>query len=448
MTLLYTKILHSINNQVTERDATDIARALGVLVSQGTITAGEKLPPIRAVAKELGVSTSTVAEAWSLMRNHGLINTDRRRGTTVREIAKSGRSRYWRVPMEPGTLALDLSTGTPDPLLLPRIDPILERIHSSLEVSSYLDPPVLPALQTELRSRWPYDAPALSVLDGANDCLDRIIRSQVRLGDIVIVEDPTYPLLLDLLDLAGAHIVGVPLDDEGPILEAVKVAMQSKPAAMIIQTGAHNPTGLSLTQQRANDLAKLLTGTDTILVEDEHAGATADRPAVSAGALLPDQVFRVHSFSKTYGPDLRIAAMSGPAEALREIDERRQMGPGWTSRLLQRVLLEMLRDSEVDEQIAHASRQYQFRRESLSNALAATGIDVVESHGLNLWVPVQHEQLAAVGLAANGIGVAPGEPFRVNLKAEHLRVTSAIVREGFDEVADAIATMSNISGAR
>lgn len=445
---MYSKILHSINKQVTERDATGIARALGALVSQDLVAAGEKLPPIRAVAKELGVSTSTVAEAWSIMRNHGLIHTDRRRGTTVREVAQSGRSRYWRVPMEPGTLALDLSTGTPDAQLLPRIDPILEKMHSSLEVSSYLDPPVLSALEDELRARWPYDPPALAVVDGANDGLDRIIRATIRLGDVVIVEDPTYPLLLDLLDLAGAEIVGIPLDDQGPDLAAATTAMTRKPAAMIIQTGAHNPTGLSLSQQRANELAGLLAGTDTILIEDEHAGATADRPAVSAGSVLPDQVFRVHSFSKTYGPDLRIAAMSGPAEAMRNIEERRQMGPGWTSRLLQRVLLEMLQNPEVDAQITNASQQYQFRRESLTRALAEHGIDVVESHGLNLWVPVQHEQLATVGLAANGIGVAPGEPFRVKTKAEHLRVTSAVVREGFDEVAQAIANMSNVSGSR
>lgn len=446
--MLYTKILEKLLAEVTERDAQGIARALGALVSEGSISAGEKLPTVRAVASGLEVSTSTVAEAWSQLRDHGVISTDRRRGTTVRENPKGGRSRYWRVPMEPGTLALDLSTGTPDPHLLPRIEPILEKIHSSLEVTSYLDPPVLSALGDELRVRWPYEPPALAVVDGANDGLDRIIRSLIRLGDVVVVEDPTYPLLLDLLDLAGAETIGVPLDDEGPELGAVVKAMERRPVAMIIQTGAHNPTGLSLTQGRADELAEILRPTDTVLIEDEHAGETADRPAVSAGASLPDQVFRVHSFSKTYGPDLRIAAMSGPAEAIREIEERRQMGPGWTSRLIQRVLVEMLRNPEVDAQIAHAAHEYQFRRESLSGALAAQGISVVESHGLNIWVPVQHEQLATVGLAANGIGVAPGEPFRVHLTEGHLRVTSAFVREGFDEVATAIAKMANVSGTR
>ncbi len=445
---MYSKVFEKLLAEITNRDAQGIARTLGALVSSGAVSPGDKLPPIRSVATQLGVSTSTVAEAWSVMRDHGIIETDRRRGTTVRTLPKSGRSRYWRVPMDPGTLDLDLSTGTPDPLLLPRIEPILEKIHSDLEVTSYLDPPVLPALAEELRQRWPYEAPGLIVVDGANDGLDRIVRSIVRLGDTVIVEDPTYPLLLDILDLAGAQIVGVPLDEEGPSLDAVAEAMTSKPVAMVIQTGAHNPTGLSLTQGRADALARLLEGTNTVLIEDNHAGATADRPGVSAGAILPDQVFRVHSFSKTYGPDLRIAAMSGPTEAIKEIGERRQLGPGWTSRLIQRVLVEMLQSAEVDEQIALASQQYQHRRESLILALADRGIEVGDSHGLNIWVPVAREQLATVGLAARGIGVAPGEPFRVHSTNDHLRVTSAFVRDGFADVADAITRVATIDGSR
>lgn len=421
------------------RDATAIARAIGVLITREEIAAGDKLPTIRAVAKQLGVSTSTVAEAWTMLRNHGLIDTDRRRGTTVRAFPGHGRSRYWRVPMAPGSLELDLSTGTPDPLLLPRLEPILAKIHTDLEVTSYLEPPMLPALEHQLRTQWPYDAPAMAVIDGANDGLDRIIRSIVRVGDIVLVEDPTYPLLLDLLELAGATIVGIPLDTEGPDLAAIAAGLELAPRAVVIQTGAHNPTGVSLTQERANAIAGLMMDRNTILVEDDHVGATADRPAVSVGAALPDRVFRIHSFSKTYGPDLRIAALSGPIEGMRDIEQRRQLGPGWTSRLTQRILLEMLRSIDVDAQIQHASNEYRARRLALRSALADRGIIIGESHGLNLWVPVAQEQMATVALAARGIGVAPGEPFRVSKPGQHVRLTVANMRGGVDQLADAVA---------
>lgn len=444
---MYTNILDRLHTAVIDRDAADIARAIGTLITDDVIASGEKLPPIRSVAKALGVSTSTVAEAWTIMRSHGLIATDRRRGTTVRPHPGHGRNRYWRVPMTPGTLELDLSTGTPDPLLLPALEAILAKIRTDLDVTSYLDPPLLPELEIELRSRWPYDAPAMAIVDGANDGLDRVIRSTIRLGDTVIVEDPTYPLLLDLLDLAGANIIGVPLDSEGPCLEAIAVALGVQPAAMIIQTGAHNPTGTSVTRERALAIAELVRTTSMIVIEDDHAGDTADRAAVSLGCQLPEQVFRVHSFSKTHGPDLRIAALSGPVDGIQEIEHRRQLGPGWTSRLIQRILLEMLRSDEVEAQVQLAADEYRRRREALREALSSRGVEVGESHGLNLWVPVPREHAATVALAAQGVGVAPGEPFRVNAMSQHIRVTSAHVRDEFDHVASLIAQLSDrVSG--
>ncbi len=422
--------------------------AIGAMISSTSIEPGEKLPPIRQVAAALGVSSSTVADAWTILRTHQMIDTDRRRGTTVRHTAHNNPKRYWRVPMPTGTLALDLSTGTPDPQLLPRLEPILERINSGLELTSYLDPPVLGPLEDALRERWPYDAPSIAVVDGANDGLDRIIRSTVKLGDRVIVEDPTYPLLLDLLELAGALVIGVPLDEEGPRLDALTDAMQHTPTAMIIQTSAHNPTGISLTPKRAAAIADLLAPTSTILIEDDHAAASVDHPVVSLGSKLPDRVFRIHSFSKTYGPDLRIAALSGPAAAIKDINERRQLGPGWTSRLLQRILLEMLRSREVDAAIANAASVYQDRRDKLANELDARGITINAGSGLNMWVPVEREQLATVALAAQGIGVAPGEPFRVATTDEHLRVTTAYLREGFDDIATKIVAAASITGSR
>ncbi|MEZ5340304.1 MAG: aminotransferase class I/II-fold pyridoxal phosphate-dependent enzyme [Acidimicrobiales bacterium] len=296
---MYTKLLSELAVRATARDATSIAQALGAMVSEEVLRPGDKLPPIRTVAATLSVSSSTVAEAWSIMRAYRMIDTDRRRGTTIRAKPRSARKRYWRVPTAPGTLRLDLSTGTPDPLLLPPIEPILARIQSTLEVTSYLDPPVLSPLETELRARWPYEPEAIAVLDGANDCLDRVIAATIKLGDLVVVEDPTYPLLLDLLELAGADIIGVPLDDEGPILQPLALALAQKPVAMFLQTGTQNPTGVAFSQRRADAIAALVAPTKTLLIEDEHAGASSASDVVSTGTILGPQVVRIHSFSKT-----------------------------------------------------------------------------------------------------------------------------------------------------
>ncbi|MDH3296131.1 MAG: aminotransferase class I/II-fold pyridoxal phosphate-dependent enzyme, partial [Acidimicrobiia bacterium] len=438
----------ALEDRARTLDADGIAKAVGAMVSAGELEAGDGLPPIRTVARQLGISSSTVSAAWAIMRRHGIIHTDRRRGTTIRPFASHGRNRYWQVPITGRNLDLDLSTGTPDPELLPPLEPILTKIQTDLRVMSYLDPPVLPELEEELFARWPYRAQALTVLDGANDGLDRVIRSIVRLGDLVVVEDPTYPLVLDHLEQAGAEIIGIGLDDQGLIVEDLAAVLPREPRAVVIQTGAHNPTGIAMTSERANDLASLLAPTDTIVIEDDHVESSDVDADVSLGCSLAHQVYRIQSFSKTYGPDLRVAAVAGPEGGIDKIQQQRQMGPGWTSRLIQRILLEMLRSNEVSVMVDRAAELYALRRQRLSSELDKEGIVVEGDRGLNLWVPVVSEQLATVALAASGIGVSPGQPFRVHTVDPHIRVTSANVRAGFAAVAQAIAAAADNRSAR
>ncbi len=438
----------ALDSREPGRDAESIAKAIGRLVTDGELAEDDKLPPIRTVAGHLGVSSSTVAAAWSIMRRHGLIHTDRRRGTTVRPFVAHGRNRYWQVPNTGRRLDLDLSTGTPDPELLPPLEPILAKVQADLDVTSYLEPPVLAELDGELRQRWPYDPPALTVVDGANDGLDRVVGAVVRLGDVVAVEDPTYPIVLDQLELAGAEIAAVRLDEEGPRLDDLADALTRKPAALVIQTGGHNPTGTVLSPVRAKAIAKLVAGTGTVVIEDDHVGAMVAGAAVSLGSELPDQVYRIRSFSKIYGPDLRVAALAGPTDGIDAISRRRQMGPGWTSRLIQRILLELFADDDVGRLVAEAADTYAFRRAELGRELTDRGLTVQVGEGLNLWVPVESEQLTTVGLAADGIGVSPGAPFRVQSREPHIRVTATNVRSDFATVAGAIAVAAHPNSHR
>ncbi len=437
-----------IEERAKSLDADSMAKAVGAMVSDGELQAGDALPPIRTVAKHFGISSSTVSAAWTIMRRHGIIHTDRRRGTTIRPFASHGRNRYWQVPITGRRLDLDLSTGTPDPELLPPLEPILAKVQVDLEVMSYLDPPVLPELEQELVARWPYQPEALTVLDGANDGLDRVISSVIRLGDVVVVEDPTYPLVLDHLEQAGAEIIGVEVDDEGLSVEGLAAALTRKPQAVVLQTGAHNPTGVALTRRRADELAQLLAPTEVMVIEDDHVESSDHRSDVSLGTSIPDRVYRIQSFSKTYGPDLRIAALAGPEHGIDIIQQQRQMGPGWTSRLIQRILLEMLRSEEVAKIVDSGAAVYAERRQHLADELRQRNIALATGRGLNLWVPVQSEQLSTVALAASGIGVSPGQPFRVQTDAPHIRVTSANVRQDFGRIADAIAAAADNRSVR
>jgi DNA-binding transcriptional MocR family regulator len=148
----------------------------------------------------------------------------------------------------------------------------------------------------------------------------------------------------------------------------------------------------------------------------------------------------VRSFAKSHGPDLRLAAMSAPAELAARVMMLRQLGQGWSSRLLQRVLLALLTDRSSIESVARARSAYGERRAGLVTALASEGLPVGGTDGINIWVPVVDETATVVRLAGQGIGVAPGAPFAVLPgQPPHIRVTAGLLAGDYDAVARAIA---------
>lgn len=416
-----------------------VANAVSRAIRAGVLTPGSTLPPIRAVASELGLSPTTVSAAWSLLARSGTIQTDGRRGTKIAQL-HPGSARYRRALERKSPFALDLSTGVPDRALLPDLVPVLGNMTSSLVPGSYLDEPVVPELIAALREDWPYPAEHFSVVDGAMDAVELAARALVRFGDRVIVEHPTFPLLLDQLEANGAEVVGVPVDEQGMVPGMLSEALQTPAALVVLQPRAQNPTGVSLSKARAAELAKVLENSEALVIEDDSAGYVAWTPEISLGQWLPDRTVHIRSFSKSHGPDLRLAAMSGPAAVMREIASRRQLGQGWTSRLLQKILLGLITEEQSINQVEHARREYHRRRESMVEALRQHGVDVAGADGLNIWVPVADESAATVRLASQGIGVAPGSPFAASsLPSSHIRVTVASVTESIPELAEMIA---------
>lgn len=421
--------------------AGSIARSIASLVRDDVLQPGDRLPTVRALATSLDIGRSAVTDAWGILARHGVIETARRNGTVIRDRPGRGRGRYWSVPAEPGTLRIDLSTGTPDTQLLPPLGPALRRVSDNVEISSYVDPPVLPALDAELRRRWPSDPDAITVVDGALDALDRLVSALVALGDVVLVEDPTFPPLLDMLELAGATVIGIPVDEHGPIVDHVRSALDRRPTACFFQPYAHNPTGASLTPERACELATALGDSPEPpwVIEDDHtAGLFHGAPSI--GQHLTDRSITIISFSKTHGPDLRIAAVGGPAGVLDGVIERRRLGPIWTSRLVQELLLEMLTDDATNRLIVEARSEYRRRREHLGELLGAAGLHPATGHGLNLWLPVDDEQRTTWALAVDQIGVAPGRPFAVTEPERgHLRISLGNARTNdLDQIARSV----------
>ncbi|NYG06754.1 DNA-binding transcriptional MocR family regulator [Phycicoccus badiiscoriae] len=443
--------LSALEQRLDQPTAKGLAHAVSAAIRDGVLSAGDRLPPIRTVAAQLALSPTTVSAAWGLLARSGAVSTDGRRGTTVLDQRGPSGGRYRQALRHESDFTVDLSTGVPDPRLLPSLGPVLAQLTSS-PTGSYLDDPVLPELAAVLRADWPCAATDLAVVDGAMDAMDLIVRTSLRYGDRVVVEDPGFPPLVDLLESVGVQLVGVHLDAEGLVLAGLEAALAEPVAAIFLQPRAQNPVGVTMTATRAKAIADLLEGSETLVVEDDSAAGLSAADLASIGRWRPGHTAYIRSFSKSHGPDLRLAALSAPPALHRAITARRELGQGWSSRLLQQVLLGLLTSPAAQDEVAAATATYAARRAHVVDALARRGIEVPGSEGINIWVPVHDETAAVVRLASQGIGVAPGAPFRLGAPdgapegGGHLRVTVGAAGDDLDGLAQALADAALAGG--
>jgi DNA-binding transcriptional MocR family regulator len=433
-------VLDEVASRLREPTARGLAGAVSRAIGDGALEPGRKLPPIRTVASALRLSPTTVNAAWQLLARSGAIRADGRRGTVVTEPRATGPRRYRQALHEHASFPMDLATGVPDPALLPDLGPALRRLHT-IAPSSYLDEPVLADLETLLRESWPFPPERVAIFDGAMDAMDQLACASLRLGDRVVVETPCFPPLLDLLDALGVEVLGIGLDAAGPVPAQLRAALAARPTAVFLQPRAQNPTGASWTPQRARELATVLAASPaTLIVEDDSANDISASRLISLGAWLPDQTVHLRSFAKSHGPDLRIAAAGGPAAVLDPVLERRLLGQGWTSRLLQHMLLDLLTDPVSVAAVTKARREYGRRRRLICDALRREEVPVDGGDGINLWLPVADEHAALISLASEGIGAAAGAAFQVEpVVRGYVRVTVGLVTGDHAGVAGRLA---------
>ncbi len=427
-----------IAEAVAESTADGIAQSIEVLVARGTLAGGTRLPTVRSLARALTVSPTTVAAAWQQLVTAGVVETRGRAGSFV--VETTGASRRSWLSGQPGRYRLDLSTGSPDTALLPDIGEAIRRAVAQT-AGSYMEPVVLPELEAAIRSDLPFQAQALTVVDGAIDAMDRTLAQVLRRGAGVVVENPCFPPIAELVVEHGGRLLPVPVDRGGMMMSALELTSSHDPTVLVYQPRANNPTGISTDPSRLDQMATFVSQHPRLFViEDDSSGDVATAAPSTLATRFPDRVVHVRSYSKSHGPDLRMAAVAGPTAVIEAIVERRLLGPVWTSRILQRTLLELLTDPASTETVRGAGRKYDRRRRTLTELLESKEVFVGGTHGINMWIPVDDERDAMVVLASHGVGVAPGTPFQLLAgEAPHIRLTLAREPDSWEELATQVA---------
>jgi DNA-binding transcriptional MocR family regulator len=413
--------------RITGDTAAELVESVERAVAAGELTPGERLPSIRRLALEVGLSPVTVAAGLAELRRRGVVVSEPRRGTRIGERPPLGSARA-AVPVPPG--ARDLSLGNPDPSLLPDLARALT--HTELPVRLYGEPAALPELAALAAKQLREDDIAGAtpcIVSGALDGIERVIDAHLRAGDRVAVENPGYVALFDLLRARGLTLDPVAIDSRGMRPSGLKAALARGASAVIITPRGQNPTGAALDRQRAGELRDVLArAPGALVIEDDHLGPVAGSE-LHTTVSGRERWAATRSVAKTLGPDLRLAVLAGDPQTLARVQGRQQCGPGWVSHLLQRLVLGLWRDADVLALIERAGVTYTARREGLLGALRAQGIAATGASGLNVWVPVQDETGVVGALLQRGWVVAPGAPFRLAASPPAIRITIATLAE-------------------
>jgi DNA-binding transcriptional MocR family regulator len=424
--LQYNNINRVVQSWIRGTTAVAIAASVERAVHAGTLGAGQALPTIRALAARLRVSPVTVAAAYRLLRARGLVAGDGRRGTRIRPSHPTPAVRAAESRVAEGVV--DLATGNPDALLLPPLDSALRDTLGGGAALLYGDVRAVRPFIAFAAGEFAADgipSNAITVLSGALDAIERILREHLRAGDAVGVEDPTLPALLDLLAASALTTEPFAIDDEGPQPDAFERALRRGVRAVIITPRAQNPTGAALTRPRAAELLRLLRRHPRVLViENDPLGPVAGVSSVTMcdGGRVHWAVVR--STSKFLGPDLRVAVVAGDALTIARVEARHALGMRWVSHVLQHLALSLWSDPSAGRQLARATVVYAQRRAAVVAALAARGITAGGRSGFNVWIPVREETATVQALADRGWAVAAGERFRLRSEPA-IRVTTA-----------------------
>ncbi|MFM0290954.1 aminotransferase-like domain-containing protein [Paraburkholderia megapolitana] len=409
-----------------------------------SLRAGALLPSVRQLAQTHQLSTFTVTEAYNRLVSMGLVVARRGSGYRVapRETsrASAGQWQNWQPPSLTATWLLsDVFADQSVPIKagggwlpnewinetgLQHTLRALSRVPAA-RLGDYGHPygfaPLRERIVEQLDRRGlPVDVSNVLLTQGATQALDLIVRTLLRAGDAVIVEDPGYCNLLQILKLAGLVVHGVPRTPTGidtDVLEALVAAHQ--PKAIFVNTTLQNPTGASFNMAAAFRLLQIAERHRMWVIEDDVSRELAPPGAPMFAALEGLQrVLYVGGFSKTVTPALRCGYVVAERDVLREL-ARTKMAVGLTSsEAIERMVDKVLVEGRYARHVEAVNERLKAAHLTVEARLDALGLEVFHRPraGLFLWVrlPVEAEHAADIATAAlaDGIWLAPGSYFR------------------------------------
>lgn len=432
---------HPLVNQIID--------GLREAIENQTLKPGAKVPSIRAFAAKYSVSTFTVVEAYDRLVAQGLLVSRGTAGFFVNraagelldpqasepDLAKPAFNSEWYLQQifESRQLAFKPGCGwlPNDWMYEDGLRRGLRQVASSvMELSGYGDPMGLAELraltaqnlQQDLRIVVPPNQ--LMLTHGASQALDLAVRTLVKPGDVVLVDDPGYPNLMSILRFQGATLLGVPRTPNGYDLEHLQRLLDHhQPTVFFTQPHLHSPTCSRTPLVQLHRLLQLATQHGFRLVENNLYADMIEEPLPCLTSLDHlQQVVYVGSYSKSISPNVRVGYMLANPELMQQLLQLKMRSGLTTSQVMERVVYAAITDGRWRKHLKRLRQRLAEAHQEVGRQLARLGFErfIESDEGMYIWTrhPAIPDSAALLDDALDqGIMLGPGQLFMVDSQA-------------------------------
>jgi GntR family transcriptional regulator / MocR family aminotransferase len=468
-----------------------IVQGLRQEIATGVLIAGTRLPSSRQLARDLGVSRITVANAYAELEADGLIESRVGSGTFIlpprgqeASVAAPGDAREispWQERFRNRPVGarermlgqslrsmgprdtMSFAWGAGDMRLFPadqfrRI--LADVLHSERGVALGPEspqgfPPLREVLARHLHQLGiDVDAADVLITAGTQQAINLVARTLLQPGDRVVVEAPTWPGALDVFEGLGVEIIGVPLDAEGMRVDALASVLEREQPRLIFAIPTfQNPTGSAMSVTRRQELVALSHRFSVPILEDDNMRevrfGNPVPPPLAAFDRHGDVIYAA-SFTKSLIPALRLGYLIARGPVREVLVVQRRTLDMFSSTLLQRALFRYLESGDVHAYWKHTRRVYRQRHAAMNGALrrhfppgpAWRGVEggFVSWVELPASIPIMDLLEDAV---REGVGFAPGAAFFPQpAEQPFMRLNFAALNEW--QIEEGIATLGGL----
>lgn len=417
-------------------------------IRSGALPTGSRLPPIRQLANELGLTRLTVHNAYAELQADGWIESFVGRGSFVAErpgakaqmrpspvlpplplLQPGALGEVMQLSRQPHMISFAQAAAATETFPVREFSRIIQQVVSD-DGAALFDYGMTQGEQAlrEQLSMYLLDRSLqippdqIVVTAGAQQGIDIVLRALVRPGDTVLVEQPTYLGMIERMQMQGLKLVAVPIDEQGIRPDALEAAIAlHQPRLLYTIPTFHNPTGICMSDERKDALLDIARRSSLSVLEDDIYGLLAyDSPAP-----LPLKardttglVIYLTSFSKVFMPGLRIGLLSATPPLLESIVGIKRLSDLHSPPLTQRALAEYLARGHFTPHLRTIKTLYRARRDALLGSLdrwmPAETTWTTPGGGLCCWVGLPAGLRSTdVYLEAieRGVAFAPGQVF-------------------------------------